>query len=149
MLLFWSFAASATATVPSPSDNSLLKGASCAKPSSCWAVGSFQTTGGGFNQALRWNGKHWTQGKIPQPGGKLGTENNALYAISCPAASNCWAVGSYNQGSAKTRSCTGTETSGHGPRSRSREATAAGSQPAERRCVHLALRLLGRGGVYG
>ena len=101
MLLLWSFAASATATVPSPSDNSLLRGAFCAKPSSCWAVGSFQTTGGGFNQALRWNGKHWTQAKIPQPGGKLGTENNALYAISCPAAFDCWAVGSYNQGGSK------------------------------------------------
>lgn len=99
---FWLSAASATGTVPSPTDNSLLKGAACAKPSNCWAVGSFQTTtGGGFNQALRWNGKHWRQAKIPQPGGKLSTENNALDAISCPAASDCWAVGSYNKDGAK------------------------------------------------
>lgn len=102
MLLLWLSAASATATVPSPSDNSLLRGASCPKPSNCWAVGSFRTTTGGeLNQALRWREKHWTQAKVPQPGGKLSTETNALYAISCPAASDCWAVGSYNKSGAK------------------------------------------------
>ncbi len=101
MLVLWSSGAAATAAIPSPSANSLLRGVFCAKASSCWAVGSYQAPGGGgFNQALRFNGKHWTQAKVPQAGGMQTSDNNSLSAISCPATSDCWAVGFYNKGGA-------------------------------------------------
>lgn len=102
IVVFCSSAAPAAASIPSPGSNNLLRGVSCAKGSNCWAVGQFQNTAGAYlNQALHFNGKQWTQAPIPQPGGDMSGALNDLYGVSCPAASDCWAVGFSGQGAAR------------------------------------------------
>jgi hypothetical protein len=84
-------------TAPSPggtalNDQSQLTGVDCTSKAKCWAVGYFETNlGPSHDQALRWNGKKWSQVTTPQPG----ASGNQLNGISCVSASDCWAVGQY------------------------------------------------------
>jgi hypothetical protein len=70
---------------------------SCTSATNCWAVGDYgsaSATGETFlNQALRWNGHHWTQATTPNPDGTANNDDNFLAGVNCAAANNCWAVG--------------------------------------------------------
>jgi hypothetical protein len=74
-----------------------LSFASCTSATSCWAVGNYGSIGGGtgviLNQALRWNGRKWSQATTPNPAGTAAKDQNLLFAIRCTSARNCWAVG--------------------------------------------------------
>jgi hypothetical protein len=53
---------------PSPGSSSdELLGVSCTSPSSCMAVGDFQSSGPQFTLAEAWNGAHWRVVKTPHP----------------------------------------------------------------------------------
>jgi hypothetical protein len=65
-----------------------LNGVSCLLASKCFAVGSY-IDGGGFQRPLfeSWDGGSWQE----QPG--FEARNASLYAVSCPSANACLAVG--------------------------------------------------------
>ncbi len=73
--------------------------ATCVSASDCWAVGYYTNTAGATeNQALHWGGRKWKQVKTPDPGrSSPGGVQNELYAVTCAAASDCWAVGYYTK----------------------------------------------------
>jgi hypothetical protein len=78
-------------------DFNALYGIACTSASNCWAVGLYYKAGhDGRNQVLHWNGMTWT----PVPAPELGTGNgsfDSLFAVRCPSATNCWAVGTANK----------------------------------------------------
>ena len=72
-----------------------LHGVTCATANECWAVGSSDNGNVAQTLALRWDGSAWSVVSSPstQP-----TEANALRAVACNGASECWAAGSYESG---------------------------------------------------
>ena len=88
-----------------PASNSMgdyneLYGVACTKASDCWAVGHAEARdGASLNEALHWNGKKWSIGKTPQPGGRADEDLSELLGLTCVSASDCWAVGSTQHGS--------------------------------------------------
>jgi hypothetical protein len=88
------------ASVPNPDGtatgvSNVLTGVNCSSPTECWAVGHY---GGGSataetNQALHWNGTHWSKISTPNPGGLDPGNISTLNSVRCTAAANCWAVG--------------------------------------------------------
>ncbi len=75
-----------------------LASATCTAPDNCWAVGDYgsaSATGVIRSQTLRWNGTKWSAAPVPQPDGTRRGAYNALTAVSCTSASNCWAAGYY------------------------------------------------------
>jgi hypothetical protein len=66
----------------------------CTAVSSCMAVGGFGRTQGANYQPLaeRWNGAAWAFSPTPNP--QPNADGDALYGVSCTAASACTAVGS-------------------------------------------------------
>ena len=79
----------------SPTQNNLLKGVTCTSSSDCWAVGSYDN--GGTQQTLieHWDGIAWTIVSSPNTSA---TQYNILGGVTCTSASDCWAVGSYDNG---------------------------------------------------
>ena len=77
-------------------DNELY-GVTCTSASQCWAVGLYSN--GSADQTLieHWNGTSWSI--VTSPNGST-TQDNFLYGVTCTSASQCWAVGDYNNGSA-------------------------------------------------
>ena len=63
---------------------------SCASASACTAVGDADRAGISLPLAERWNGTAWSIQATPAPGGATAT---GLFAVSCPSASACIAVG--------------------------------------------------------
>lgn len=92
----WNGSAWTLVPTPDPAASSQghndLYGISCVSRGNCWAVGEYGT---GIRQhrtlAVHWDGSAWSQVSVPNPGGAPGAW--ALTAVSCTAASNCWAVG--------------------------------------------------------
>jgi hypothetical protein len=91
--------------VPSPNPISMtnpynfLLGITCPSSTECWAVGvSEQNETGGTSQTLieQWNGAAWTVATSPPSSGS----QNSLNAVACGSTADCWAVGSYYNGSA-------------------------------------------------
>lgn len=79
-------------SVPSPGKNGGLTGVVCVKASDCWAVGSYENSGGAYlNEVLHFNGKKWSRIPTPQPGSSTGVDG--LFAVTCVRASDCLAVG--------------------------------------------------------
>jgi hypothetical protein len=72
-----------------------LTGVSCSSPSACTAVGWYFTASGVEQTALaeRWNGTAWALQQVPDPAHALST---IPIGVSCPTASDCTAVGSYD-----------------------------------------------------
>jgi hypothetical protein len=66
-----------------------LGAVSCAGPSSCLAVGSYQTFTTGGMLAERWDGSAWTVQFLKSPAGATGVLN----AVSCGTPTDCTAVG--------------------------------------------------------
>lgn len=78
--------------------SSPLVSVSCVSDASCAAVGSFKEYGVTLSQPLVvWSGPAWQQQAAPSAGSAL----NELAGVSCVSASNCFAVGYYQNGSAK------------------------------------------------
>ncbi len=76
-MLHWNGRSWSKATVPNPNvntagvDNELAAG-TCSSTRNCWAVGQqdiFSSVGRKKNEALHWNGKHWSLVSTPNPGG--------------------------------------------------------------------------------
>ena len=82
---------------PSPSSN-VLSGVAATSASNAWAVGRYHN--GAADQTLieRWNGTTWTRVSSPNPGGAR--RENVLLKVTATSASNAWAVGYYNNGTA-------------------------------------------------
>ncbi len=72
-----------------------LQGLACPSSSDCWAAGGYLRHGAYLNEALQWDGKHWQQGALPNPGGSAGGADNELTALACTSRSDCWGVGYY------------------------------------------------------
>ena len=94
-------ASSGWAIVPSPNTSAAqtnnLIGVTCVSPSDCWAVG-YYINGSNVQQTLieHWDGTSWAI--VPSP--NVGTtHHNTLSAVTCASATNCWAVGTSNNGS--------------------------------------------------
>jgi hypothetical protein len=82
-------------TSPNSGTSSFLTGVTCASASQCWAVGYYNN--GSMTQTLteEWNGTAW----VIIPSANQGTNQpNFLDGVTCTSASNCWAVGYYNNG---------------------------------------------------
>jgi hypothetical protein len=73
---------------------SALNGVSCPSGSACTAVGQF-VAGSGAQRTLaeRWNGRSWRIQPTPNP---AGSPLSRLFAVACPAADACTAVGTSN-----------------------------------------------------
>lgn len=73
---------------------SSLTGSACLSAADCWAVGE-QRSPDDYSSSLaeHWDGRSWTIATTPTPPATL---NSALFNVSCPAASDCWAVGYYS-----------------------------------------------------
>jgi len=80
---------------PDGAKGSSLVSTSCGSPTSCMAVGTagFDTTGR-QTLAARWDGTRWSI--VPTPVRK-GAVVNRLNAVSCVAATNCFAVGVFTK----------------------------------------------------
>ena len=80
-----------------------LQDVTCTSASDCWAVGFYYEDFQGRSVSLtlieRWNGTEWT--RVPSPNSYQDTQNfqdlqdNQLFGVTCPSASDCWAVGLY------------------------------------------------------
>jgi hypothetical protein len=69
-----------------------LDSVSCPSPSSCTAVGSYQTASGvAQTLAEAWDGTTWSIQSSPNP--TVG--NNSLLGVSCLSASSCTAAGNH------------------------------------------------------
>ena len=69
-----------------------LQGVSCSSATACTAVGYyFNASGSEFTLGERWNGTSWSIQSTPSPG-SYGPE---LLGVSCPTATDCTAVGTY------------------------------------------------------
>ena len=82
---------------PSPNNgtqNNQLLGVTCPLATDCRAVG-YYTNSNGISQTLveQWNGSSW---EIVPSANTDGTHHNRLNSVTCLSASDCWAVGIYN-----------------------------------------------------
>ena len=75
-----------------------LSGVSCPSASQCVAVGNYDVADqGGFGLLLTDSGGSWTAAQAPLPANAdSGAANATLSAVSCPAVSQCVAVGTYD-----------------------------------------------------
>jgi hypothetical protein len=73
---------------------SALNGVSCSSGSACTGVGQFVTKSGAQQTlAEHWNGSSWRIQPTPNP---AGSPSSRLFAVACPAAGSCTAVGAAN-----------------------------------------------------
>jgi hypothetical protein len=76
--------------------SNVLTSVSCSAPDNCWAVGyigNLDFNAPVLNEALHWNGAHWSAASVPSPGGLDADDHSFLYGIRCTSRANCWAVG--------------------------------------------------------
>ena len=95
----WNGSAWSIANSPNslPAQNNYLFASTCASTSNCRAAGYYNVPGAGVAQTLveHWDGTAWTIESSPNVSS---TQNNAFFGLTCPTASDCWAVG-YNSAS--------------------------------------------------
>jgi hypothetical protein len=91
-----------TAWIIEPSANAgagatSLRSVACDSVTDCWAVGSSSTGSGGIEQTFveHWDGASWTP--VDSPNSST-TQLNELNHLKCNSASDCWAVGHFNDG---------------------------------------------------
>jgi hypothetical protein len=90
----WSIVSSPNA---STTQTNILSGVTCVSASDCWAVGYYVNGSAGQTVIERWDGSSWAIVSSPNT---LPTQDNILNGVTCVSASECWAVGYYNNGSA-------------------------------------------------
>jgi hypothetical protein len=74
----------------------ILASVSCTSASNCWAAGDSQSGSSGsadLNELLHWTGRKWSLVTVPEPAGTGPGSDNALAAVRCVSAADCWAVG--------------------------------------------------------
>jgi hypothetical protein len=74
----------------------VLFGVSCASALSCWAVGASPNQA--RNEAWHWNGRRWASVAVPEGPGTAVGDSNMLQGVACASASDCWAVGNWQNG---------------------------------------------------
>jgi hypothetical protein len=80
----------------SSTEANYLYGVTCVSASDCWAVGYYQRgTDPAPTLIERWDGTSWAIVSSPSTSS---TQNNLLAAVTCVSASDCWAVGYYDNG---------------------------------------------------
>jgi hypothetical protein len=84
--------------VPTPSgaSGSGLAGIVCTSTSACLAVGFDYVDGTNAAIAATWNGSKWSVTTLPNP---TGSNASVALGVSCPSASDCFALGSYTDAS--------------------------------------------------
>ena len=96
----WNGTSWARVDSPNVHTQNSLNGVGCASASDCWAVGYYNvgTHGVGPHQTLieHWDGTSWSIVTSPNTGS---AQDNVLNNVKCSSASDCWAVGYYNNGS--------------------------------------------------
>jgi hypothetical protein len=96
----WNGTKWAVQPTPNPSGATLFTslGVSCPSATFCEAVGSYES-GSAVEATLAevWNGTKWAIQSTPNP---TGASSSSLGGVSCPSATFCEAVGSYESGSA-------------------------------------------------
>jgi hypothetical protein len=80
---------------PGAPDNSLFTGVACAAPTKCFAVGYSQALRRARPLIARWNASSWSIVASPNV---VGSTDNELTAVACPAATRCTAVGRSDYG---------------------------------------------------
>ncbi len=76
--------------------SNVLTSVNCSAPDNCWAVGyigNLDFNAPVLNEALHWNGSHWTAVSVPSAGGLDADDHSFLYGIRCTSRTNCWAAG--------------------------------------------------------
>jgi hypothetical protein len=100
--LHWDGAHWSLVTTPDPDGTGTgavnqLNSVACTSDGNCWAAGDYGSISGGvgaaLNEALRWNGAHWSLVTTPDPGGTANGDSNTLNGVRCASARSCWAVG--------------------------------------------------------
>jgi hypothetical protein len=83
---------------PPNSSSSVLDGLACARVTSCWAVGYYDSANGTqtLPYAEHWNGRAWSEVAMPYPAHET-LVVNLLRAVSCPAARLCFADGGFER----------------------------------------------------
>ena len=99
----WTIVNSPNYTTP---DNFVMKSflidVTCASASNCWAVGNYINAldqpplGRQAPLIEKWDGTSWTVVSVPDPG--LQSISAVLKSVTCASASDCWAVGSVDNG---------------------------------------------------
>ncbi len=87
--------------------SNILNGVNCSAPDNCWAVGyvgNLDLVAPILNEALHWNGTHWSMASVPDPGGHAEGDHSFLYGVRCTSRTNCWAVGQVRPGNGTDRS---------------------------------------------
>lgn len=80
-------------SLPPGSTDGQLTGVSCPSARFCLAVGYYYTDGGDIRVlGERFDGASWRRAAIPDPAGSPA----GLFAVSCASATDCMAVGDYN-----------------------------------------------------
>ena len=77
-----------------PADN-FFSGVNCVSANDCWVVGYYVNAGVQQTLIQHWNGEAWAI--VPSPNVSI-TQSNLLRSVACTSASDCWAVGSYSDG---------------------------------------------------
>jgi len=92
--------------IPTPTPGGTLSGDEnqlfdvvCPSATSCWAGGEFGTQTSSqetiLNEVLHWNGKTWSEVRVPEPGGTGQSDVQAVDGIRCTSTRYCLAVGTY------------------------------------------------------
>ncbi len=77
-----------------PGYDNYFNAITCASASDCWAVGAATNSGNTWQTLIEhWNGTVWTVVPSPNPSAM---QANQLLGVACASASDCWAVGSYD-----------------------------------------------------
>jgi hypothetical protein len=85
--------------VPAPPNNT-LSAVSCSSATTCFGVGRYATASGTIATLIeRPNGTSWSTVASPNPAGSV---NSSLAGVSCPSATNCFAVGTSGNSPTKT-----------------------------------------------
>jgi hypothetical protein len=86
----WNGASWTVISTPNPSTtySNHLGSVTCFALTECWAVGSYNTSGGSSTLVEEWTGAAWTIVSAPDA-----ADSNSLYGVTCLSATGCWAVG--------------------------------------------------------
>src|SRR5262249_18677356 len=80
-----------------PTQHNELKSVACVSTSDCWAVGRF-LSGVAYQTLIEhWDGTAWTVAVSPNSNP---SQPNEFDGVTCASTSNCWAVGSFWNGTA-------------------------------------------------
>jgi hypothetical protein len=91
----WGMPAAAPGITSTPNQGTVNATVSCAAPGECAATWTYDTNGGNHAYLIDESQGTWNRAQPVM----IGTADNSLTGVSCPAAGNCTAVGSYVDGS--------------------------------------------------